>query len=65
MTKPEISMENGMLLVKAGIAIDSDKDGVAAGKVQLAVELNAAEVVAEIAKKDMPLVEMILKQVKI
>lgn len=67
--KPEIKMENGLLTVKAVFeqSIDKDADGKksAAFKVDAAIELDAYELVTEIAKKDYALVELILKQVKI
>lgn len=64
METPVVKFEAGKLLIKAGASIDTDKDTKAAAKVSIDIELDPAEVISEIAKKDMPLLETILKQVK-
>lgn len=67
--KPELKYEAGVLTVKTNVAkvVDADQDGKASLKVSadLAVEADAVEVVSEIAKKDYPLVEAILKSIKV
>jgi hypothetical protein len=64
MNKPSFKIENGQLVVDASIAIDSDKDGKVAGEASLSLKLNLAEVLNEVVKKDMPLIEAILSQIK-
>ena len=64
MMKPEVKFEQGMLLVSAGYAVDADADGKPSAELALQAKLNAAEVVSEIAKKDLPWLEAILAQIK-
>lgn len=68
-TKPTLSYENGILKVDAQFsqAVDGDADGKKSvtASATLAVEVDAYEAVTEIAKKDLPLVEMILKTIKV
>ena len=67
--KPEIKYEAGILKVKALLeqVVDGDKDGKASLKLAITadLEIDAYEAVTEIAKKDLPLVEMILKTIKV
>ena len=65
MNKPEIKIEAGKLVAKIAHSVDADADGKVAGTVAAEITLDLAEVVNEIVKKEMPLVEAILKQVKI
>jgi hypothetical protein len=69
MAKPELKYEAGILTVKASVAqvVDADKDGKASLKVtaDFLAEVDAVEVISEIAKKDYPLVEAILKSIKV
>lgn len=65
MQKPEVKFEAGNLLIKAGYSVDVDNDGVQSAYVGLDVKLNAAEVVSEIAKKDLPWLEALIATLKV
>lgn len=65
MNKPEIKIADGKLLVKASHSVDADADGKAAGSIAVELSLDLVEVLSEVVKKDMPLVEAILKQLKV
>ena len=69
MEKPVVSYEAGILKVKAQLSQTVDTDGDSKASLRLAVtadlEIDAYEAVTEIAKKDLPLVEMILKTIKV
>ena len=63
--KPEIKFAEGILHVDATQTTDFDHDGKPSAKIVVGVELNAAEVVSEIAKKDMAWLETLLAQLKV
>lgn len=67
--KPEIKYEAGVVTasVKLAHAVDADQDGKPslAVSADVNVQLDAIEVISEIAKKDYPLVEAILKSIKV
>lgn len=67
--KPELKYEEGVLTVEANLStqVDADKDGKPSVVVSapIALKIDAAEAVTEIAKKDMPLIESILKNLKL
>jgi hypothetical protein len=64
MQKPEIKFEDGKLILKAGYAIDADQDQKAAAKIDLVVELDPAEIVSEIAKKDLGWLDALIAKIK-
>lgn len=67
--KPEFKVENGIVTVKVMLeqAFDKDVDGKKSATIKLGadIELDAYELVTEIAKKDYAFLELILKQVKV
>lgn len=64
MEKPAFKVENGIVSVEMSAGYDGDKDGKSSVKGSLSVEIDAYELVTEVAKKDMPMLELIMKQVK-
>lgn len=64
-----MSYENGVLKVKAAHSAQVDKDGDAKPSLkvsgQVEMELDAYEAVTEIAKKDLPFLESIIKAQKV
>lgn len=52
--KPELKYENGKLVAKADIGIDTDKDGQNAVGLQAMIYIDAQEAVAEILKQGVP-----------
>jgi len=65
MDKPQWSVEDGILKVKAHYAHDGDSDGRHSAKAGLEVELDLYEVITEVAKKDVPWLEALLAQLKV
>lgn len=64
MQKPQIKFEGGKLHVSASHTVDTDGDGKPAGTVSVSAELDAAEVISEVAKKDLPWLEALIAQIK-
>jgi len=62
--KPEIKFEEGKLKVAAAYAVNTDGDEKVAANIAVQVELDAAEIISEIAKKDYPWLEAILAGIK-
>lgn len=65
MVKPEVTFVKGILEVKAAAQVDTDADGKPSLKLGLDLELDAAEIVSEIAKKDLPWLEALVSQLKV
>lgn len=65
LVKPEVKFEQGKLLIKAEHAVDTDGDGKPSAEVSVGLKLDAAEVVSEIAKKDLPWLEALIAQLKV
>jgi len=65
MQKPEVKFEAGQLVIKAGYSVDADKDGIDSAYVGLDIKLSAAEVISEVAKKDLPWLEALLATLKV
>ncbi len=65
MTKPVMEFKDGQLHVSASHVVDAVADGKASASINVSVVLNPAEVISEIAKKDMALLEALLAQVKV
>jgi hypothetical protein len=64
MEKP-YKIEQGIVTVELEGKYDGDKDGKQSVKGKIVLEIDAYEMVTEIAKKDYPMVELILKQLKV
>ena len=64
MEKPTMKFVEGKLLVEAAAQVDSDKDQKPALVAKMQLEIDAAEAVSEIAKKDLPWLEALLTQIK-
>lgn len=64
MPSPEIKFEEGKLQISVSHTVDADQDGKASAKVSLQAEVDAAEVISEIAKKDMGWLETLLLKLK-
>lgn len=62
--KPEVKFENGKLSIAVAYTVDADADGKASAELALQAKLDAAEIVSEIAKKDMTWLENLLAQLK-
>lgn len=62
--KPEIKIENGKVLISVSQTGDFNNDGQPSIKADLSVEIYAYELITEIAKKDLPLLELIIAQIK-
>lgn len=60
----KIEMKDGKVHVTLQTGLDKDKDGNMSLEADMVLKLNPAELINEIAKKDMALLEAILKQVK-
>ena len=52
--KPQITYENGKLVAKASVGVDTDKDGINAVAASVTVEIDAKEAVTEIIKNEVP-----------
>jgi len=52
--KPELKYENGKLVAKAAVGVDTDKDGQNAIGAEVVVYVDAKEAVAEIIKSGAP-----------
>lgn len=63
--KPQITFEAGKLNIQVAHVIDTDGDGKAAAEIAVQAKLDAAEVISEIAKKDMPWLENLLASLKV
>jgi len=63
--KPEVVFEEGKLNVSFSHAVDADHDGKPSAEVAVSAKLDAAEVVSEIAKKDMTWLENLIKTLKV
>jgi len=59
-----LKFEDGKLVVNLSGGVDADKDGKKSIEADAVVKIDAAEAVSEIAKKDLPWLEAVLKQVK-
>jgi len=57
-------IENGVVTVELSKGYDGDKDGKESVKAKLVLEIQAYELVTEIAKKDLPMLEMVIAQIK-
>lgn len=64
MQKPTIKLENGIVLVTVSQTGDFNNDGQPSVEADLTVKLHAYELVTEIAKKDLPMLELIIAQIK-
>ncbi|MFN3453436.1 MAG: hypothetical protein ACK41T_00650 [Pseudobdellovibrio sp.] len=64
MKKPEIKFQDGKLFVQAAIQGDFDNDQKPSVVLKTELEIDAYEAVTEIAKKDIAILEMIIKQIK-
>lgn len=64
MTKPAIKVENGIVSVSINQTGDFNNDGQPSVKASLSVEIMAYELITEIAKKDLPMLELIIAQIK-
>lgn len=60
----KVNFEKGKLEIAATQSVDTDHDGKSAAEVSILVKLDAAEVVSEIAKKDLPWLEALISQIK-
>jgi hypothetical protein len=65
MNKPVIKYEQGEVIITAEFIGDFDKDGKPSLKSENKLTISAYELVTEIAKKDIALLELILNQIKI
>ncbi len=65
MNKPELKIEAGVLTVKLAQNVDLNADGQSSGSINVELKVDLAEVIQEIAKKDMPLLNVILAQLKV
>lgn len=52
--KPEIKYENGKIVAKAAVGVDTDKDGTFAVSAAVEVQIDAVEAVNEIIKNEVP-----------
>lgn len=52
--KPELKYENGKLIAKASVGIDTDKDGEMSAGMSAEMFIDAKEAVAEIVKQGIP-----------
>lgn len=52
--KPELKYENGKLLAKAEVGVDTDKDGQNSVGAKVEIYIDAKEAVAEIIKSGVP-----------
>lgn len=52
--KPEIKYENGKIVAKAAVGVDTDKDGAFAVSAAVEVQIDAVEAVNEIIKNEVP-----------
>lgn len=64
MQKPTYKVEAGIVEVKVSQSADFDKDGKPSIEADLTVKLHAYELVTEIAKKDLPMLELVIAQIK-
>lgn len=64
MEKPVLKFEGGKLSTEIKLVIDADVDGKPAVQAAIQIEIDAAEAISEIAKKDLPWLEAILSQLK-
>lgn len=52
--KPEIKYENGMLVAKAQVGVDTDRDGIMSAGAKVELFIDAKEAVNEIIKQEIP-----------
>lgn len=52
--KPELKYENGKLVAKASVGVDTDKDGQMSVGAEVTLFVDAQEAVAEILKQGIP-----------
>lgn len=64
MDKPTFKVENGVISVTANLGYDGDKDTKNSVTGSVSLEIDAYELITEVAKKDIPFLEAIIKQVK-
>lgn len=52
--KPEITYQDGKIIAKASVGVDTDKDGAFAVSASMEVQIDAVEAVNEIIKNEVP-----------
>lgn len=52
--KPELTYENGMLVAKAQVGVDTDKDGQMSAGAEVKMFIDAKEAFSEIIKQEIP-----------
>lgn len=62
--KPEMKFVDGMFVVRAAYAVDTDADQKPAAQIALELKLDAAEAISEVAKTDLPWLEALIGQLK-
>ena len=63
--KPAVKFENGQLTLQASHKVDADNDGKTSAEISLEVKLDAAEVISEVAKKDLPWLQALIATIKV